>query len=121
MDDRRRFFRFESPVNVRYATKRGKGKERVLTKNISREGVAFSTDRRLIREEMLNMEFEIPGDNIPVFAEGIVAWVKQGRKKRKRIFDVGIKLTNMTGLDRGRILEYAYKQWLKLKNLKIKR
>lgn len=117
MEDRRKFFRFESPFNVKYITEKGRTKGVSWTKNISKEGVAFRADRKLAKEDMLKMEFEIPGDNIPVFADGAVVWARKNKEAgEKESFDVGIKLIDITHFDRTRILEYAYKQWLKIKD-----
>ncbi len=120
MDDRRKFFRFETPVNLKYSPRKAGIKKRSQTKNISKEGVAFSANKKLRKKKKLQMEFEIPGDNIPVFAQGAVMWSKEDEAttSRKKVFNVGIKLTNITNLDRSRILDYAYEQWLKLKNIR---
>jgi len=113
MEDRRKFFRFDSPVSLKYTSLKNKFEDRGNTRNISREGVAISTERDLNTEDMVKMEFDIPGDNFPIFAQGMVVWVKKGDAKN----DVGIKLTSITRSDRGKILEYAYQQWLKVKNM----
>ena len=116
MEDRRRFFRFEAPIAVTYSTDKEKGEVASRTKNISRDGIAFATEKKLDRNEILKMKFEIPGDNFPVFAQGTVVWVSRA-DQGAGAFDVGIKLNSITRADRGRVLEYAYQQWLKLKNI----
>jgi len=120
MDDRRKFFRFESPLGVKYISQRREREGKSLTNNISKEGVAFPADSRLAKREKIMMEFDIPGDNIPVFATGVVTWVKHTKAEKKRPFNIGIKLTKIAGADRSRILEYAYKKWIELKRWKEK-
>jgi hypothetical protein len=114
MEDRRKFFRFDAPLNVKYASDIEDAEGWSKTKNVSREGVSFAADKKLGTNQMLKMQFDIPGDNFPVFAQGTVVWVA---KNKRNIFDVGVRLEAITRADRGRILEYAYQQWLKLKNM----
>jgi len=120
MEDRRKFFRFDCPVNLRYTSQRNKRGWKTLTSNISRDGLAMSLDKKLQKEDMLKLEFDIPNDKKPVFATGMVVWVKENKKKRRKTYDAGIRFTNITGTDRGRILEHAYKKWLDLKNYNVK-
>ena len=116
MEDRRKFFRFDAPIAIQYSTEKDRADVPVKTKNVSREGVSFATDKKLDKNEVLKMKFEIPGDNFPVFAQGTVVWISKC-PRTESIFDVGIKMNSITRADRGRILEYAYQQWLKLKNI----
>jgi hypothetical protein len=47
----------------------------------------------------------VPGDNLPVFATGRVAWADG--------LEAGIRLTKISPQDRTRVLEYVYREWLK--------
>ncbi len=114
MDERRKYFRFDSPLDVKYMVDKGNLGGRARTKDVSKEGVSFSTENRLCKDDTLSMEFEIPGDNMPVFAQGMVMWSAEKADKK---FDVGLMLTDITRPDRSRILAYAYAQWLKFKNI----
>ncbi len=117
MDDRRRFFRFDTPLNLEYTSRNNEAKGQTKIRNISREGVAFATAHKLDKDEPIKMRLDIPGDDFPVFAQGTVVWVATQRKSRKDNFEVGVKLDSITRADRGRVLEYAYHQWLKIKNM----
>lgn len=122
MDERRKFFRFEAPVNVKYALENKKNalKGTTCTKNISREGLAFAIKKRLPKRKLVAMEFEIPGDNIPIFAQGVVAWAKKSNNDKRDPFEVGVRLVEIARPDRARILDYVYKQWLKIRKLNVK-
>lgn len=113
MRERRKFFRFESPIGLRYAAEGGDIEGGSRTENISREGAAFPIEKRLSKNDTLKMEFEIPGDNVPVFANGVVAWARKGKAGRKGLFDVGVRLVDISRPDRARILDYAYNRWVK--------
>ena len=118
MDERRKYFRFEGPINIKYTLDDKRKRGRALTNNISKGGVSFNTSKNITNNDNIRMEFDIPGDNMPVFGEGSVVWIKKNKNDKKRPFDVGVKLIDMARSDKSRILEYAYKQWLKLKNLR---
>ena len=47
----------------------------------------------------------VPGDNLPVFATGKVAWADG--------LEAGIRFTKIDQRDRARVLEYVYGEWLK--------
>ena len=53
----------------------------------------------------LELALNVPGDNLPVFATGKIAWADG--------LDAGLRLTKISRTDRARVLEYVYKQWLK--------
>ena len=50
----------------------------------------------------------VPGDNLPVFATGRVAWADG--------LEAGVRLTKISQRDRTRVLEYVYKEWLKTRH-----
>lgn len=112
MDDRRKYFRFDVPVDLKYTREKDKSRARTQASNISREGVSFSTPRRVEQEDVLKIEFSIPGNTMPVFANGIVAWTKETKLGKKKVFDVGIKFVQFSRTDRGKMLEFIYKKWL---------
>ena len=86
MDDRRKFFRFEAPLTVRYATEKDVPETRSRTSNISREGVAFTCAKKFTKDELIKMQFDIPGESIPAFAQGKVVWVYKSGATKKNSF-----------------------------------
>lgn len=106
MAERRRFIRFEAPVSVEYRTLTlnpifGKS----LAKDLSREGMRLGLKHDLPAGTPLEISLNVPGDNLPVFAAGKVAWADG--------LDAGLKLTKIAARDRERVLEYVYKVWLR--------
>lgn len=121
MEDRRKYFRFETPINVKYASKRNKRKVKTLTKNISRGGLSLSSTKKFRTGDIIKMEFNIPDSKSPAVANGTIVWVKGSAKRPRSLFDSGVKFTNIKPADRGRILEHAYNKWLDLNNYKVTR
>ena len=104
--ERRRYMRFSTPLNVEYKTLAlnpifGKA----LAKDLSREGMRFGLKQDLPVGTTVEIQLDVPGDNLPVFATGKVAWADG--------LDAGIRLTRISQNDRARVLEYVYRQWLR--------
>ena len=104
--ERRKFLRFEAPLDLEYRTLTlnpifGKA----LAKDLSREGVRLGVKQSLPTGTPIEICMNVPGDNLPVFATGKVAWADG--------LEAGIRLTKMSQTDRTRVLEYVYREWLK--------
>lgn len=104
--DRRKFLRFNTPLEMEFKTLTlnpifGKA----LAKDLSREGVRFGLRSSVSVGTPLELRLNVPGDNLPVFATGKVAWADG--------LDAGVRLTKISTNDRARVLEYVYREWLK--------
>lgn len=110
MTERRRFLRFETALNAlcEIITDRFKASSKV--RNISKEGALITIDKRLDEGTEIALSMDVPGDNIPIVASGKVAW----QRGKDGLYDTGIKFTKINNLDKGRLLEYIYTQWLRL-------
>lgn len=104
--ERRKYMRFNTPMDVEYKSLTlnpifGKA----LAKDLSREGLCVKTKHKLSIGTTLELSLNVPGDNLPVFATGKVAWADG--------IEAGVKLTKISPKDRSRVLEHVYKEWLK--------
>ena len=104
--ERRRYLRFEAPVDLEYRTLTlnpifGKA----LAKDLSREGVRIGVRHDIPAGTPIEICMNVPGDNLPVFATGKVAWADG--------IEAGVRLTKISQNDRTRVLEYVYNEWLK--------
>ena len=105
-DERRRFMRFQAPMDLEYRTLTlnpifGKA----LARDLSREGVRLGIKQDIPAGTPIEICMNVPGDNLPVFASGKVAWADG--------LEAGVKLTKISQSDRTRVLEYVYREWLK--------
>ena len=112
MKERRKFLRFSVPLDVEYRTLTlnpifGK----TLAKDLSREGVRVNLEHKIAAGTPVELCLNVPGDNLPVFAIGKVAWGDG--------LEAGVKLTRLSDGDRDRVLEYVYREWLKAKKEKM--
>ncbi len=106
MAERRKHIRFNTPLDVEYKTLTlnplfGK----TLAKDLSREGVRVGLKQPVPVGTAVELCLNVPGDNLPVFATGKVAWADG--------LDAGLRLTKISSNDRLRMLDYIYKEWLK--------
>jgi len=105
MAERRRYMRFNTPLDLEYRTLTlnpifGKA----LAKDLSKEGLRVGLKQDVPVGTSVEICLNVPGDNLPVFATGKVAWADG--------LDAGVKLTKISQSDRARVLEYVYRQWL---------
>ena len=106
MSERRKYLRFNTPMDVQYKTLTlipifGE----TLAKDLSREGLRIGVQEKVPVGTPLEIQMNVPGDNLPVFAAGKVAWADG--------LEAGVRLTKMNQTDRMRVLEYVYCEWLK--------
>ena len=98
--------RFQAPMDLEYRTLTlnpifGKA----LAKDLSREGVRMGTQSEIPAGTPIEICLNVPGDNLPVFATGKIAWADG--------LEAGVRLTKISSSDRTRVLEYVYREWLK--------
>jgi len=110
--ERRRFLRFETALNALCEFIKDKRKASYKVKNISKEGALILVDKELCEGEELNLSVDVPGDNVPIFANCEVAWQKNDH--RGNFYETGVKFKKIDNLDRSRLLEFIYLQWLRL-------
>ncbi|MBI4353417.1 MAG: PilZ domain-containing protein [Candidatus Omnitrophica bacterium] len=105
MAERRRYKRFESSVGLEYcALTQNPIFGKALAKDLSREGVRFGIDQAVPPGTLVEIRMNVPGDNLPVFATGKIAWADG--------VEAGVQLTKMSRADRARMLEHVYHEWL---------
>jgi len=110
--ERRRFLRFETALGAICDIISEKHRAASRIKNISKEGALVVLDKRLKEGQELNLSMDVPGDNIPIFASCEVAWQKG--PVNNNLYETGVKFTKIGNVDKSRLLEYIYMQWLKL-------
>jgi len=118
MVEKRKFMRFDAVLEVIYGILgNSASKTKSYLKNLSKEGLGLIGNRPLQKGSFVELEMKIPGDNIPIFAFGEVAWANETDKSK---YDTGIKFTKIKNQDRVRLLDYVYDQWVKIKKENLK-
>ncbi len=107
--ERRKFMRFSTSLEAEYWAKGPsmiQGQAQV--KDFSRQGVGAWFSGAVQEGEHVDLNLRVPGDNVPIFATGEVAWIKgeQGRT------GAGLRLLSIKPLDLARMLDFVYSRWL---------
>jgi len=70
-----------------------------LCKNVSAEGLSFSSNKKLTEGDILLLEVYEPAVRTPVKMEGQVRWSKNipGKNGGKKVFRTGLKLISVNG------------------------
>ncbi len=115
MTERRKFFRFETKISALCEVLKDKIKTSSNITNISKEGALILVNKPLKAGSDISITMDIPGDNIPIVASGQVAWQRRSKMTGKsELYDTGIKFNGINSVDKGRLLEYIYTQWLRI-------
>jgi len=110
--ERRRFKRFDAYMNVNVTTEKQKKFQGIsLSNDLSREGMKISSNTTVSIGSQLDLEINIPDDPKPVYSSAKVMWVKQP-KETAHDYQIGIKFSMMDPVDKFRVLDYAYNNWL---------
>ena len=112
MEDKRKFTRFDSDLDAFRCYKAFGGvveKIKSRIKDLSREGMRLLTDNDLPKGSSVELEIDVPGDNIPVFVFSVVMW----SKKAGDTHEAGLRFTKIEPRDRNKLLDYAYEAWQK--------
>lgn len=113
-NEQRRYERYETQVKVYYfvtydvETKvlfqvLDKGRRKTapqytaISKNVSAEGMCFSSGKQLHKGDRLFLEVLLPGSKTFIPMEGEVRWCQKTGPKLLPKFDVGVKLLNVDG------------------------
>jgi hypothetical protein len=82
----------------------------VTINDISTGGIGITTRGRLVKDQKVELEINLPDDDIPVFFVGEVAWVKKNGfgndDPGRETIQSGIKILKMSKCDRERIILY---------------
>ena len=81
---------------------------RARVHDVSREGMRVGIAQALPAGESVEFTLQVPGDNVPVFATGEVAWAGGGAA----LDGMGIRFRHIKPLDLARVLDYLYARWL---------
>lgn len=108
MSEKRNFMRFGVLFDAMF---RGSTTGAAKVNNFSKQGLGLITDGEVQQGEKLEIEMNIPGDNVPVICQGEIAWTKRLASEQNKN-KCGVKIENMEGKDRGRVLEYIYSRWI---------
>lgn len=114
-NDKRKFKRFDAYMSIKFTGVDDTGlKGFGLSRDLCREGLKINCDKALAEGTKLDLEISIPDDPKPIFSTGTVMWSKLSEGDNQG-YDQGIKVKVIDPVDKFRVLDYAYNNWLETK------
>jgi hypothetical protein len=107
MSEKRKYMRFN--VFLDALCRIGDTLNRLKVNDFSREGAGLLSRDYIPAGENIEIELNIPGDNIPITIMGEIVWtrdVAHGDTPHK----CGLKIKKIANSDRNRILDHIYKK-----------
>ncbi len=110
MEEKRRFLRFDAPINLEFKVySKGEDYSKGTMVNFSRQGLSFiAPEAELSLNQEVDVRFKIPNREVIVTCRGEVVWEKKEEGKMR----IGIRVKEMDPYAKGEILEYAYNNWV---------
>ena len=105
-EERRKFIRLEVPVELKYIATGGTARREVTTKDLSCEGLRFTSDEDLKKGSGLELNLDIPNASNPVHIDAKVVWTKRLSTEDGSPFDVGIEFTKIEEDNKNTFLKY---------------
>jgi len=108
--DKRRYLRMGAFLEGTFQTEDSK-KGLIMLTNFSREGVKASINRNIAAGAVLKIEIWIPGSIVPIFASGVIVWIRPASEEWTYKYDAGLRIIEIEPDDRQRVLDFAYAHW----------
>jgi len=88
-------FRVKDPKEGTVSSQKYSG----ISKNISAEGISFTSEKELIKGDSLLLDVFVPTAKQPVRMEGLVRWCRElsGKSDKVKAFEYGIRLLKVDG------------------------
>ena len=111
MEERRRFVRLDTRLEVDYQIAPSGDAQVVVTKDISAGGICFFADRVLKPGTRLTMRLMLPGRAQPIQCTAEAVWSDQyeliGKGRRQRSVEVGVRFLEISPADQAAIMQHV--------------
>jgi len=106
MSEHRARARLEVAMKVLWSPIEGREKDMSLIKDMSEGGLQIEVEQKLEPGSPLALEILLPGEEKAIKAEAVVAWVRKAREDWRTDYDVGLKLVQITDVDRKALFQF---------------
>lgn len=111
INERRKFMRIETSLEAEYWAKGpSMAQGHAVIHDFCREGLGVRLQKPVQQGEHVDLTLKVPGDNIPIFATGEVAWA-QPQPEGSEV-GAGVRFLSIKPLDLARLLDFVYSHWL---------
>lgn len=113
--ERRKFKRFDAFMSVKFNVEDAQEATGVcLSNDLSRDGMKLMANAKISKGSLVNLEIDIPDDPKTVNTTGEIVWSRK-LKGNEQDYELGIRFLMMDPVDKFRVLDYAYNNWLESK------
>ena len=111
MEERRKFVRLETPIQVKYRiSSQPHTEDKSLSKNISVGGIMILVGEKMTPGAQLDLEINIPEYNKIIYATGEIVWQEEILIKEEITHETGIKFVKIAKENQEKISKYIYTQ-----------
>jgi c-di-GMP-binding flagellar brake protein YcgR len=111
MEERRRFVRLETRVDVTYIVLPSGRAQQTASKDISGEGSCFLTEKPLTPGTSLQVALKLPGREHPVNFTGEVVWSQPyeviGKTDRQHAVETGVRFAEIAPQDQEAVMQHV--------------
>lgn len=105
MENKRGYNRYNITLEPLSCSRSEKDDVKIDINDLSFSGMGISTSETLSKGDKIELELTIPGDDIPMFIEGEVAWVNR-KPDEDNVCQAGIRLSKINCHDKDRLARY---------------
>lgn len=111
MEERRKFVRLDTRLDVDYVVLPSGTVKRALTKDVGGGGICLFLDRVAHPGTQLQVAIRLPGREQPVHFTGEVVWCEPyeviGKEQRQRAIEAGVQFVEISPLDREAVMQHV--------------
>lgn len=111
MEERRKFVRLDTRLEVSYTVLPAEQAKRTLTKDIGGGGVCLFADKPLPAGTRLQVAMRLPEREAPVHFTGEVVWSEQyeviGKEERQRAVEIGVRFLEIAPKDLEAVFQHV--------------
>ena len=111
MEERRKFVRLDTRLDVNYTVLPAGKPQHTITKGVGGGGVCFFTERVLLPGSRLQVAMKLPHHEHPVNFTAEVIWSEQyeviGKTERRRAVETGVHFVEIAPKDREAVMRHV--------------
>lgn len=107
MQDKRDYKRYNIFLESVSCSRSEKEDIEVNVSDLSCSGLGIDIKEKLSKDDSIELELFVPDDDIPMFIEGVVAWVNKNANTEES-YQAGVKITRINRYDKDRLAKYLY-------------
>ena len=105
--ERRKYIRLPSPIKIAYLSSKDNVVKPALSKNISAEGIGFSSmDSVLSENELIDITLDLADTPNPIHAKGRIVWKRRLDNEDGAPYDVGVEFIAVDEDNKNSFLKY---------------